>query len=1220
MRKQITTIIITSLIIIVMVVTGVKAGWVGNVFSSELAGTIGPLSQWKSTSTPFTAITTQTYGANVYLTGNATTSLSHYIGGDLTVNGNISVDGSWLAVGNTPTVQRHYSSTQVLTNAYADLTTDTTNIENNTDIVRVGLVDTNRIDVRETGLYEIHYHCYVTKGSAQDYAFHAYVNNNTEVPGSYGYGKVSSTGNETVSVTAQYYFTAGDYVKIQGYSPLNSSGSATEFTWSVKRLSGIKGDKGDVGGNGSGDPGAWNNLWTTAITPTSSDAGIFVKPSSTIYILRTDSLTAGNASTTHFYTPEICLGDSGSPICQTTWTTGATIWNYFSAGDYVALSTSTTNIYSASNIGIGTTTPNAFLEIATTTTHWAAGVRPLMRVATKTTESFYIGASGNVGIGTTAPLGKLDLRGDVFTDRWLKQDTNTFLGMSVVGNGTLAHVSGDQGYYNTGLGSLALNSITSGNSNTAFGYQACSGVSSGGFNVCIGRDAGWGITTGISNFALGTSAGKFGAGQDNVAIGSSAMADSAGLNSSVGIGANALYRNKSSNYNIAIGYNTGWGLETGGGNTLVGPLAGQGEAAYNATGNTFIGYLAGYKIGTNGSNNIAIGYQTADDLTTGTKNIVIGYDIDLPANNSSNMLDIGNLIYGTGISSIGTAVSTGNVGIGTTAPLARLHSSSTTEQLRLSNGTVASTNLTAFTVLSAGDLIIDPQGTATTTFVWSGLKVEGNHTTTQSMTIGSLLNCDTIDTDANGLLKCGTDADTGGTGGWATDTEQYFWNNTTTWTGFQGEFNNKLNATTTYLNYNSLSNRPLLWATDTEQYFWNNTTTWTAFTFNFNTLYNATTTQTNFTPNWNTLHNATTTYPGFQTQFDTAINASSTIDNWDYLKSKPATSTILGFLDTDYRIAKLFATSTLMDKATITATVDAATFCFAGANCKSAWPELSAGTWDDLTNKPATSTILNLLDTHSRIAVVNATTTNTDVLKVYTSVDFPANAISDAMVSNTLTCSDLQAGSAVVADSEVVDALTINTSIEGIFTGNIRANRINATSSIIDNLFSTSARIATLNATTTNIDDIFATRGRIATLNATTTNIDRGTFISATTTDTMSMAKASTSAFNINSLFTVDSAGKATSTKMCIGTGQPTNADALFVTGGARFDAATTTHTAFFTGYASSTTGFYSGGILNIGGVTTLRGITTTTATTTIWGAKFYKPNAESGTTTIEFL
>jgi hypothetical protein len=55
---------------------------------------------------------------------------------------------------------------------------------------------------------------------------------------------------------------------------------------------------------------------------------------------------------------------------------------------------------------------------------------------------------------------------------------------------------------------------------------------------------------------------------------------------------------------------------------------------------------------------------------------------------------------------------------------------------------------------------------STTTWAGGGdLLVKKNATTTGSMAIGSLLNCDTIDTDANGLLKCGTDGGGTGTGG-----------------------------------------------------------------------------------------------------------------------------------------------------------------------------------------------------------------------------------------------------------------------------------------------------------------------------------------------------------------------------------------------------------------------------------------------------------------------
>ncbi len=73
-----------------------------------------------------------------------------------------------------------------------------------------------------------------------------------------------------------------------------------------------------------------------------------------------------------------------------------------------------------------------------------------------------------------------------------------------------------------------------------------------------------------------------------------------------------------------------------------------------------------------GNNNIALGYQSAQALTSGSNNIVIGYDIDLPSIASSNMLNIGNLIYATGLNGINTILSTGNVGIGTATPGAKL--------------------------------------------------------------------------------------------------------------------------------------------------------------------------------------------------------------------------------------------------------------------------------------------------------------------------------------------------------------------------------------------------------------------------------------------------------------------------------------------------------------------------------------------------------------------
>jgi hypothetical protein len=70
--------------------------------------------------------------------------------------------------------------------------------------------------------------------------------------------------------------------------------------------------------------------------------------------------------------------------------------------------------------------------------------------------------------------------------------------------------------------------------------------------------------------------------------------------------------------------------------------------------------------------NIIAGYNAGSNLTSGSSNIIVGYNIDATSSDMTQGLNIGNLLFGTSLDGVGTTLSTGNIGIGTTSPYAKL--------------------------------------------------------------------------------------------------------------------------------------------------------------------------------------------------------------------------------------------------------------------------------------------------------------------------------------------------------------------------------------------------------------------------------------------------------------------------------------------------------------------------------------------------------------------
>jgi hypothetical protein len=274
-------------------------------------------------------------------------------------------------------------------------------------------------------------------------------------------------------------------------------------------------------------------------------------------------------------------------------------------------------INSTGYVGIGTTTPTGLLNLAST-----ANTRLTLTDSDSTTGKhwYFNSNSGNFSIGTTSD--------DLATDStFLKFDgsgtaaKNTFIGFESGLNVTIT--SG--GILNTALGYQALRALTSGNDNSAFGYQSLYNNTTGSNNTAMGYRSLYYNLSATSTTAIGAYAAQ----------------------------GSAAYSVASSTY---VGYKSGFNVQTGSNN------------------NTFFGYQSGLA-NTTGANNLLLGYNAGQALTTGSNNIVIGYNTDLPAVDTANTLNIGNLIYATGLSNFATptaTVGTGNVGIGTTTPISTL--------------------------------------------------------------------------------------------------------------------------------------------------------------------------------------------------------------------------------------------------------------------------------------------------------------------------------------------------------------------------------------------------------------------------------------------------------------------------------------------------------------------------------------------------------------------
>ncbi len=152
-----------------------------------------------------------------------------------------------------PAVQSRRTTSFTLTTTFTDITLDTTDIENNTDIIEHDNTNTDRILIKETGLYQIIYSFIAgaTATSTHEALGRVRINDATVLTESSSYNKNFQGEYSTTSSAFLAELTDGDFVSLQLARDAVADDTQGDIFFSVVKLEGLKGDKGDQGLPGS---------------------------------------------------------------------------------------------------------------------------------------------------------------------------------------------------------------------------------------------------------------------------------------------------------------------------------------------------------------------------------------------------------------------------------------------------------------------------------------------------------------------------------------------------------------------------------------------------------------------------------------------------------------------------------------------------------------------------------------------------------------------------------------------------------------------------------------------------------------------------------------------------------------------------------------------------------------------------------------------------------
>lgn len=268
--------------------------------------------------------------------------------------------------------------------------------------------------------------------------------------------------------------------------------------------------------------------------------------------------------------------------------------------------------------------------------------------------------AGNVGIGTSSPNAKLEVSGSdgIIHELTVGRGAGSISSNTVLGYGTLPVNS--TGYNNTAIGASAMNDNSTGYENTALGANSLSNNTTAIGNTAIGYLALNSVTTGGYSTAVGGYTLTANKTHYNVAVGFWTLKASTYAQKNIAIGPYALAMQSFSNgntpfnsNNIAIGYEA---LTNNNPTTT-----------YNGIDNVAVGYRCLYS-NTTGFSNIASGNYSLHNNTTGYANTALGFDALFQNTFQHSLVAVGDsALYHNGTGASGTQQAHRNTAVGSKA-------------------------------------------------------------------------------------------------------------------------------------------------------------------------------------------------------------------------------------------------------------------------------------------------------------------------------------------------------------------------------------------------------------------------------------------------------------------------------------------------------------------------------------------------------------------------